>query len=157
MYYKYLKFYFSLRILTRNVKHFERIEGMLRNLFISEVDNLNMSKTLDRLYNEGVRIALPPRFTISADTGFIDKALRGLERCNKALDGEESLIVYNILSGFGGVEKFHTIYAASRAKEVAAKYRDRYGTITHGWLEKRKAGLVKGIYDVRGGIVWGYV
>jgi len=43
-----------------------------------------MSKTLDALYKDGIRIDLPPRFTGSADAKLIDKALRVLERCNNS-------------------------------------------------------------------------
>lgn len=85
------------------------------------------SKMVAALYSEGIPIKLPPRFTGSADTKVIDKALRVVERGNKALSGEEAVIVYRVLSGYGGIEKFHRVCAESRA-----------GEITHDWLKERK-------------------
>lgn len=112
-------------------------------------------KTLNALYSEGVPIDLPPRFTISADTELIDKALRALERGNKALEDEEAVIVYDLFSGYGGIEKFHRVCAASRAREILKEDREGYGTITYGWLRERKLKILSGKYRVRGGIFWG--
>lgn len=118
---------------------------------------MNNEAAIMALYNEGIPIKLPTRFTGSADIKLIDKALRVLEKSSKALADEEAVIVYRVLFSSGyGAEKFHRVYAESIARGIV-KTDNRYARpITYNWLKERKEKLLSGKYRVIGGGIWGY-